>query len=188
MPNRTPLTPISGNRIAQKELSPHLRGIIIGRSQAGKNPTQIADALNLPQSTVRDTLDKSATRSEGKTIQRSGRPRKLTIREERYILRAVRQLPKITYQALENKLNFRVSRGTYYHILKRHHIKNWLAKKRPHLTPMHAKNRLAWALARKDWSCEEWSKILFRDECTVERGKENSENGAFGLLNRPGNT
>src|SRR5215475_2163609 len=98
MPNRPPLAPISGNKIGKKELSPYLRGIIIGRSDAGQKYSQIADALNIPRSTVIDTVDKRLTRTSSESLQRSRHPRKLTIREECYILHAIRQTPKITYK------------------------------------------------------------------------------------------
>ena len=56
-------------------------------------------------------------------------------------------------------------------MLKTYGIKNWIAKKRPFLTEEHAKIRLAWAKARVDWTKEEWSKYIWSDECSAERGK-----------------
>lgn len=38
--------------------------------------------------------------------------------------------PKITYQQLEEELQFHVSHDTYYQILCRHNETNWLAKKK----------------------------------------------------------
>jgi hypothetical protein len=63
-----------------------------------------------------------------------------------------------------------LSRRTYYRILEKHHIKKWIAKKRPYLTEAHAQARLSWCQIRKDWTTEEWKSIIFSDECSVERG------------------
>lgn len=43
-------------------------------------------------------------------------------------------------------------------------------KKRPRLIEDHAKARLAWCIERKDWTIEDWKRVIFSDECSVERG------------------
>ena len=53
---RTPLGPISSNRIINKELTPAKRGIIIGRYAEGATATSIARTENVPRSTVYDTI------------------------------------------------------------------------------------------------------------------------------------
>lgn len=51
-------------------------------------------------------------------------------------------------------------------------MKKWIAKKRPKLKPEHAKKRLDWARARRNWSIEDWQKYCWSDECKVERSKD----------------
>jgi hypothetical protein len=55
MPRRA-LAPISGNIPYRKELTLYDRGVVIGYGLAGATAPQIAIALNLSKSTVRDTL------------------------------------------------------------------------------------------------------------------------------------
>jgi hypothetical protein len=55
-------------------------------------------------------------------------------------------------------------------ILKQYGICNWRAKKRPELTEVHAASRLAWCLAHRGWTAEEWELVCWSDECSVERG------------------
>ena len=62
------------------------------------------------------------------------------------------------------------SKATVYRILKEYGLTNWLAKKRPLLQEEDAAKRLAWAKERKDWPADEWSKVIWTDECSVERG------------------
>ena len=55
MPRRA-LAPISGNTPHRKELSLYDRGVVIGYAGGGATVPQIAITLNLPESTVWDTL------------------------------------------------------------------------------------------------------------------------------------
>jgi transposase len=179
MPQRTPLRPISSNIIPNKELSPYQRAIIIGRAQAGQKPSQIGKELNIPRDTVKYTLQKDPIRNEAQSIPRSGRPRKLSLRDERAILRILRKNPKITWRELLKESNLNVSKSTYYRMLKRHNIKKWLAAKRPKLTDIHAEKRLQWALEHRDWSIDQWKAIIWSDECTVERGAGKRQEWVF---------
>ena len=123
MPQRAPLTPISSNIIPNKELSPYQRAIIIGRSQAGQKPSQIGKELHIPRDIVKYTIHKNDSRNEAHSITRPGRPRKLSLRDERAILRILRLNPKITWRQLLKESNTHASKSTYYRMLKLHHIK-----------------------------------------------------------------
>ena len=62
------------------------------------------------------------------------------------------------------------SRSTLYRTLKDYGLTNWLAKKRPLLTPEVAKKRLEWCLLRREWNSKQWSKLIWSDEYSVEKG------------------
>jgi hypothetical protein len=47
----------------------------------------------------------------------------------------------------------------------------WRAKRRPKLTQAHADVRLAWAQAHLDSELADWMRVMWSDECSVERGK-----------------
>src|ERR1700743_3125633 len=106
---RAPLLEITSNRKAGTELSPHIRSVIIGMKLAGKNGVQIADALKLPQSTVYKTIDQFSERNENQSKPRSGAPKRYTERDERRVLRLVRQNPKMTWGGVVGALAFRIS-------------------------------------------------------------------------------
>ena len=55
-------------------------------------------------------------------------------------------------------------------MLKSEGIINWLAKRRPLLTPEVVVKRLRFYRKYKDWTYAEWYKIIFSDECSLERG------------------
>jgi hypothetical protein len=41
---------------------------------------------------------------------------------------------------------------------------------RPSLTPIHAEKRLHWALQYQNFTSEDWARVYWSDECTIERG------------------
>ena len=90
--------------------------------------------------------------------------------DKRNILRIVRSNPKITYDALKFEAGVKVHKANLYRLLKEEGITHWLAKKRPLLTPEVAAKRYAWAKEHKNWSWNEWSKIIWSDKCSLERG------------------
>jgi len=61
-----------------------------------------------------------------------------------------------------------IHRRTLYRLLKKHHITNWIAKKRPKLTPAHAQARLQWARRMRNFN---FRQVTFSDEVSAERGK-----------------
>ena len=70
------------------------------------------------------------------------------------------------------------------------HIKNlcreaglthWRAKKRPKFTEEHAKKRYQWAQIRRYWDVTMWRRMMFSDECSVERGAGKKQIWVFGL-------
>lgn len=116
---RTPLGPISGNRTYKQELTPAKRGQIVGRFLEGATATSIARDENLPRSTVRSTLQSTPLRKNQESNPRSGRPARITKREERAILRAIQAEPDITYKTLKRDLGLTYSRSTIYRCIKR---------------------------------------------------------------------
>ena len=114
---RTPLSTISGNRRPNTELTPYQRGIIVGAQALGHTPVAIGKALNLPRTTVETTIRKEPERNNGETKSRSGRPRQLSLRDQRYIIRFARINPRITYKQLRQEAGVICSKSTLYRTL-----------------------------------------------------------------------
>lgn len=167
---RTPLGPISGNRTDKTELTPHQRGMIVGAKALGHTPTEIGKALNFTKQTVQYTLQKQSERKNGVSKSRSGRPEVLSDRDRRYIIKHARLNPRITYAQLKIEAGVTCSKATLYRTLGLYGITNWLAKKRPLLPPEAVYKRLELCKAHRDWNFEQWLKIIWSDECSVEKG------------------
>ena len=167
---RSPLASISGNHIHKHELTPCERGIVVGVHSAGLTPSRIKRASGLGISTIKKTIQKASIRNHGQSFPRSGRPNLLNIRDERHLIRIAQNNPRITYKNLNEQTGLDCSTKTIYRTLKEYGLTNWLAKKRPSLSLDAAAKRMEWCLRHCEWGVEEWSKVIWADECSVEKG------------------
>ncbi|OAL75044.1 Homeo [Trichophyton violaceum] len=171
---RTPLRPIDGNIQRNKELTPYTRALICGRSDSGQRNSYISRAIGISPQTIAYTLKKRAERTRGESIKRAGRPRKLSEANIRYILRTIKKNPFITLRELQSEcllLEISISTRSLSRYIKESAYGHWKARERPQLTEEVAALRKAWALKHKDNTWEEWSKVIWSDECSVELGK-----------------
>ena len=177
-PQRRVLGEISHNIVRRKELSPFERGKIVGKAEDGLTQRQISKVLNVPKSTVNDTIQKYlSTPTNGQSSPRSGLPKSIDVRTERRIIRFVRTASDAKYSEIKRRLGLTISKATIYRILKRHGITNWRKRKRPALTKEHARQRLLFCRRYRRWRSKGWKKVIWSDECSVERGKGKSRSG-----------
>jgi len=64
-------------------------------------------------------------------------------------------------------------------VLREANMKKWIAKSRPQLKPQHVTKRLNWALAHRDWTCEDFEGVIWSDECSVEKSKDQRQQWVF---------
>ena len=157
---RKPLNSISSNIVHRKELNASERGIIIGRKIEGATMTKIRQSFNVPESTIRNIVNNASHQPNRESTPRSGRPKATKSRDERTPLRLVRIDPKLTYRDLIKKSGVQYSQLTVYRILRESGITNWLMKKRPLLRLKDVRARYHWAKIYKDWTKEEWPKVI----------------------------
>jgi transposase len=138
-------TEISGNRQRFGHLKPEVRAAITASIEAGQSATHVAKVFAVSRRTVNRTVQRFRQRHTFTTAPRSGRPRKLSPREERYLVRLVRRFPKSSYKKLVNLHGATVSARTLRRVLKRHNLKKWLSKRRPKLREDDARERLKFA-------------------------------------------
>jgi transposase len=56
------------------------------------------------------------------------------------------------------------------YLLRELNKKKWIQKKRPFITPAHAQKRLEWAIRHQAYTLNDWIRVSWSDECTIERG------------------
>ena len=168
---RTPLRSTISNRTNRKELEPFQRGIIVGRFLAGQKKADIQREMNLPYTTIQTTIQTYQSSTTGTRSPRIGRPEILSDADKRYILLQIKRGPFIETEDICNLLGKPISTRTIARMIKESGYEHWRAQKRPQLTEETAKLRYEWAHVRKDWTYEQWSKIIGSDECSVGLGK-----------------
>ena len=85
-------------------MTPNWRSHIVGRAVGGQNPKAIADDLQIPPSTIKNTIYRADSRYENESLHRSGRPKIISESLRRRLLREVRANPKIQYKDLRLNL------------------------------------------------------------------------------------
>lgn len=163
-------TEISGNRGPGCELSSEQRVYAIAQYEAGVPAAQIADALRCAKSTIYATINRARELHSVKSRPRSGQPAKLTDRDKRHAYTIARRHPRMRYSELQETAGLDVHPRTIARALHERNIYKRLAVKKFKLTEDHARQRLEFAYKYRHWKAEDWHKVLFSDECSVERG------------------
>jgi transposase len=107
---------------------------------------------------------------------RTGRPTKINQevnQQVREIISQSRQSRTLTCVAIARQLkqyNTTLTPGTVWRILRIAGYHKVKPTKKPGLTAEQRKARLAWCLEHKDWTLEDWKKVLWSDETSVVYG------------------
>jgi transposase len=125
----------------------------------------------IPISTIKTTVRRERLRLDNVSRPRSGAPRKLTEVQRDEIYDIVNfQNPHVKYRDLLDSVDHVVKERSIQRLLRELDKRKWLQRKRPVLTENHAAARLRWAQEYQDYEEEDWKKVKWSDECTVERG------------------
>ena len=179
-PQRTVLGSIDPNRTRGKDLSPYLRGKLIGAANAGQSHSSIQAEYGVSRSAIRGSIAQDHTRPEGFSAKKPGCPATYSIRDERLMLRNLRLFPKSTFDDRREESGVEMSNSTIKRLARKHGLHHWRAKKRPELTEEHAAERLLWCKCRAHWGVEEWKIYMWSDECSAERGRGKLIEWVFG--------
>ncbi len=144
-----------------REMSQDLRKKIIYLHKKGEGYKKISKALLISQNTVAKVVqtfkkDGTATISQ----RRPGRPRKLTPRQERLLMRRVEENRHASSLQLskevESQTGVTISRDTIRRTLQRNGMHGCRPRKKPLLKPRHKKARLEFARAHADKDEDYW--------------------------------
>ncbi len=133
---------------------------------------KISKALLISQNTVAKAVqtfkkDGTATISQ----RRPGRPRKLTPRQERLLMRRVEENRHASSLQLskevESQTGVTISRDTTRRTLQRNGMHGCCPRKKPLLKPRHKKARLEFARAHADKDEDYWDSTLWSDETKI---------------------
>ncbi len=155
-----------------REMSQNLRKKIISLHKKGEGYKKISKALLISQNTVAKVVQTFKKDGTATISQRSsGRPRKLTPRQERFLMRRVEENRHASSLQLskevESQTEVTISRDTIRRTLQRNGMHGCSPRKKPLLKPRHKKARLEFARAHADKDEDYWDSILWSDETKI---------------------
>lgn len=156
------------------ELLPHVRERICELKRSAKwgaKRIQKHAYPHIPLSTIHYTLRQEAKRVHGISIPRPGPIRKLTEEDRDRVYDAIQSRPDITREDLLAEVDYKVKRHSIWRLTHEMGLRKWRKMNRPYLTPIHAAKRLNWALTYRHFTPEDWKRVFWSDETTVERGQ-----------------
>lgn len=138
---------------------------IISLLQAGHSIREVAKITGISRSTIGSIRKITSFPSSEKKI---GRPRILEARQERLVARMVssgqwRDAEKAKSH-LKQDYNIEISAESLRRSLRRSGLQAHICPKKPLLRKKHRQERLAFARRYKNWTMEDWKKVIWSDE------------------------
>jgi transposase len=148
------------------ELSLSLRGRILMLHDLNYSYREISKILKVPKSTCYDTVRRDNLHHTCQSLPRSGRPHTINDRTRRTVLRNLRSHrfePYSTIAALCPNVNTqqvkKIAHQAGYH--------RRIARRKPFLSPVTVKKRLAWAIENQS---RDWQTVIWTDESSIPLG------------------
>ena len=121
---RTPLGPISRNKIRGPKTDPYTRGKIAGLYIAGISQRQIVDVIKRGHDSVQGAIALDILNTNSNSLPRPSRPRLYSDRDRRTILRNLRAFPKITFQQRREDTGLTMSNSYIKNIVYENSLKH----------------------------------------------------------------
>ncbi len=132
----------------------------------------IANDLDVSYGAVRKIISRYRTSGTYEIKPRVGRPKKLSKRETRTIIRMFRENRRITLveavALLCKDYSIKISVDALREVLKFHDMNSYIAIRKPFISSANKVQRKKWAKERVNWNINQWKRIVWSDECHVE--------------------
>lgn len=151
------------------KISVNKREQVICLHTGGSSQRKIANQLKIAQTSVSYLIKKHKAGIGMDDTPRTGRPKKLTARQERRLIIESKKCNDKTANELRKEVGLEniVSTSTVKRCLRKNGLFGRVAAKKPALTNKQRRNRKQWCLERRNWNTTDWSKIIFSDECKI---------------------
>jgi len=153
-----------------KPISKDVKNCIIQRLESGDSYRVIAKAVGVSRATVQRVAN---TTFPDRSIEKQGRPPKLTERDKLYCVRQMTTGGKETAvdvaKSLRDDLGVSVHVDTVRNALHDKGFGAIVKPKKPNLSPKNVKERLEWAITYKDFTKDDWQRVIWSDETKINR-------------------
>jgi transposase len=147
----------------RRELSSDIKKLIIDKHKTGISYNKISENLHVPKSTIQSIIRKYQEFGSTANLPRAGRPRKISPRMTRKIVRTAVVNPRITRKDLQKQLadeGVSVSLNTLSNTLHEAQLHGRRPRKTPLLSRKNVRARLEFALDHVDKENEFWKHVL----------------------------
>src|SRR6266850_2309912 len=151
-------------------LSASQKAHIISLITAGHSSYQVSSMTGVHSTTI-----SRLSRKHFPYLQKSsgGRPSKLSDRNVQHGIRLISSGKAETAvdvtKSLQDIINQPLSAQTTRRYMKKAGMKAVVKKKKPLLTTRHKRERLDFAVMHKDWTVEDWKRVIWSDETKINR-------------------
>ena len=143
----------------RKELSSDIKTRIIDKHKAGNSYNKISEQLHVPKSTIQSVIKKYKEFGSPANMPRAGRPRKISHRMPRKIVRMATINPQVTRRSMQKQLSD-VCLNTVSNTLHEAKLHGQRPRKTPLLNKNHLRERLKYANDHVYKSKEFWKSVL----------------------------
>lgn len=145
-------------------------GKILGLGKAELPQREIASLMKCSQNAVKHTLHTYFVETfQGRQPHRDYK-RKATEREDRYIEHALKQHYSLPLCDITNIVSLPISRWTVACRRDSVGLGSYIATQKPGLQLENVEKRLEWAMRYKDWTVEDWKRVIWSDESSLKVG------------------
>jgi len=153
------------------KISEQVRQLVVSKILDGCSQVSVAKELKIHQTSVRYIYQKFLKTGEVADAKRTGRPWKTTERQRRLLCKTSRNNPFLTAREIWTEAGImpEVSLTTVKRYLRQNNLHGRVAAKKPLLSKQQIKNRKQWCRSYLSFSPAQWQKVIFSDECRIER-------------------
>lgn len=154
-----------------KHTTKEVRDVVVRLKENGFTGVEIAKVVRKSNSAVYNILRRAKERGTTERPMPPTKPRSLSERDMRTLERTVKKDREAPLRDITNTMPTKVSTSTVRRALHSRGIINGVAIRKPFLSKDHITRRLQFAKKHKDWTVEEWRKVIWTDEASFEVGK-----------------
>lgn len=145
------------------------KGVIVSAFSHGKSLNSISNEVQVPKSTVQYIVNKYKRDGNVYNKPNPGRPAKLSKRQKRQIVILSKKHSFMTARDIQMaaKLEQQVSVDTIKRVLRENKLFGRISAGKPHLSRSQLSKRKKWCTERQNLTTNDWSKVIFTDECPL---------------------
>lgn len=152
----------------REEFCCHLRNLIVSDCKNKLSYRKIAEKYKVSKSAVYKIYAKYLQHNTVKNLHGRGRKRNTSAYDDRRIVRESRHNPSTTSRNIVEQLKLNISSRTVRRRLKEAGLKSYVARRKPHISKVNKKKRLAFAKKYINKPLSFWKQVIWSDESKFE--------------------